>query len=277
MQRVWNGDEVQTHAVKRAINQLRTDLGDPARELIQNQYGGGYRLTPAIEVERVPESPELLEGIRKPGMDYPEFNKRTSSQAEVRIFGTFLYALTEMPEHRRDHEPLLDALERAKSAEILLLHPNSRQAVVRNLERPSVNCLLHQVENLRFLSHRFPSTDGGRSRVRVRLYSVRPPLNLFQAGSWCSIGWYEEGRPLIESPRVECDESTAMGEIAVQFFRGIWGDAQPLEEAFPKGSELASAIEHPSGRTSRMLCRDWALEHARYAVKETKERLTPPP
>ena len=170
------------------------------------------------------------------GFDYTKFARNVARSRHVRMLGTFIYPLTDHPDHAADRAALLlslrDCISRPSflGVQMLFLDPASFAARSRAEERKDDSVLTRMTEALTTLQTFIASLDAGpvRSRIEVRLFSRMPPFALFQMDNFGSISFYYRDRPVSEVTRYEFFIDSPLGGFVEKTFDDLWHDEQTV-------------------------------------------------
>jgi hypothetical protein len=170
------------------------------------------------------------------GFDYFKFARNVARSRHVRVLGTFIYPLTDHPNHARERLALIQALHdmvRQPSfhgAQLLLLNPASPTAQSRAVERKDDDVLQRMDESLATLAELLRQLDAepARNRLEVRLYSRMPPFSLFQTDDFASMSFYYRDRPISEVTRFEFFMDSLIGGFVEKTFDDLWRDEQTV-------------------------------------------------
>ncbi len=170
------------------------------------------------------------------GFDYMKFARNVAKSRTVRILGTFIYPLTENPNHTAERKVLIEALQQAVRGpsfvgfQFLFLDPRSSAARARAAERKDDDVLRRMAEclaTLRTLLKLFDDSPA-RSRIAIRLFSRTPPFAMFQTDEFGSISFYFRDRPISEVTRYEFFMDSPVGEFVEKTFDDLWRDAKTV-------------------------------------------------
>ncbi|WP_434587487.1 hypothetical protein [Streptomyces sp. A5-4] len=185
----------------------KLDIDALARELKQEHYGG------AVQVHR-----------RFPDERFTGYVE--AATREVTILQTWIPNL-----HRFDSELKKALIDRQVRVRVLLLHPSSpvarlRDEALRTVRDPaldddvraSVERCLSILESL----HRGAST-AARSRLQVRVYNSLPSVAVYKADERYLVSSFLHGRLAVESTQVEIDGcNTVMGREVQHEMDTLW-------------------------------------------------------
>jgi hypothetical protein len=185
------------------------------------------------------------------GLDYLRFARNITRSSHVRVLATFIYPLSEHPNHAEARKALIDALCEALArptfggVQLLFLDPRSAAARTRAAERKDDDVLRRMAETiatLRMLQKRFDSVTTP-ARFEVRLFSRTPPFALFQTDNFGSISFYYRDRPISEVTRYEFFMDSPIGEFVEKTFDDLWRDEKTttLEEYIRAHPEPAAS------------------------------------
>lgn len=134
-------------------------------------------------------------------------------------------------------DPLIQALQQGATAKLLLLDPKSSIAELRNqaLEPSPMPVLKERVqrgveENLDTLSYiakHLP--DRQRGQLQVRLFHSLPAISIYQVDQFCLAGIYFHGQLAINSPQLEVNLHSFLGQQIDKEFNILWSIGHPLE------------------------------------------------
>jgi hypothetical protein len=211
--------------------------GGDARELL---LGLGVNLLSSIVffilLELYWQKMKLAHGKEVDGFNYLKFARNIEKSKHVRILGTFIYPLTNHPNHEVERQALLQALTRTirqpsfMGIQVLFLNPSSLPARSRAAERTDDSVIQRMEEALATLAEVIKQFDGEqvRNRIEVRLYSRMPSLSFFQTDNFASISFYYRDRPISEVTRYEFFMDTPIGDFVEKTFDDLWRDEKTI-------------------------------------------------
>jgi hypothetical protein len=146
----------------------------------------------------------------------------TATTTVVRIMDTGNHIL-EGRQRDRFLEALRVAAGRGTQIEILLLDPGAKATDQRSEEIPAVDVRAVIVENLRYLhACRSSMLDEHAENIKVKTYDALPAIQLYQWGNRALISFYPVGQRASESPHLEVDVESSIGQFAAGRFRELW-------------------------------------------------------
>jgi hypothetical protein len=159
----------------------------------------------------------------QPFFDEVRFSRNvTATTTAVRIMDTGNHIL-EGRQRDRFLEALRVAASRGTQIEILLLDPGAKATDQRAEEIPAVDVRAVIVENLRYLHVcRSSMIEDHAENIKVKMYDALPAIQLYQWGSRALISFYPIGQRASESPHLEVDVESSIGQFAAGRFQELW-------------------------------------------------------
>lgn len=186
-----------------------------------------------LEQEQKSADPASNSVVRYTYQRFPTeiFSNYLRQGASIRILNTWMPNLDSLT------DPLIQTLQQGATAKFLLLHPKSPIAELRNqaLEPAPMPVLKERVQrgveenldNLSYIAKHLP--DRQRGQLQVRLFHSLPAISIYQVDQFCLAGIYFHGQLAINSPQLEINLDSFLGQQIDKEFNILWSIGPPLE------------------------------------------------